>query len=215
MFRACSFFFGLLAGVLLVALLTLVAVRFLASMLVVAHEPVRADAIVALAGDGDGSRLRAALRLYEQGLAPTLVHVNALRVNKASVLQKLCRECKLVEEKIVFLEGSADTRTDAQISLKYCQENNLRKILVVTSPYHTRRTQFIFNDIYEGSGIESIVISSDAYENFVPPDGRWWTDRKTLEFIWLEFGKILYWELTPFMEFQGDGTKLNNSEVAR
>jgi len=39
--------------------------------------------------------------------------------------------------------------------------------------------------------------------------------RRTLETVWLEFGKILYWELTPFMEFQGEGERLKDSEIAR
>jgi hypothetical protein len=48
------------------------------------------------------------------------------------------------------------------------------------------------------------VISSGDYGKFIPPNDRWWADRRTLETVWIEFGKILYWELTPFMEFQGE-----------
>ena len=63
--------------------------------------------------------------------------------------------------------------------------------------------------------LEVTVISSGDYDNLTPPDGRCWADRKTLETVWLELGKILYWELTPFMEFQGEGARLKESEIAR
>lgn len=205
-------------------LLLATGIRFLPQLLVVGNEPTPADAIVALSGDGDGSRLRAATRLYDQGLAPLLVHVNGQKMTKATV-QKLCPDCKLEEKQVVFLEGSTDTRTDAELSLQYCRANNLRTLLVVTSPYHSRRTRFIFNDIFDDAGtggwglgtgpLEVTVISSNDYGNLIPPAGRWWLDRKTLEFVWLEFGKSLYWELTPFMEFQGEGTRLKESELAR
>lgn len=71
------------------------------------------------------------------------------------------------------------------------------------SPYHSRRAQLVFNDILAGSGISATVISSGDYGCLFPPDDLWWRDRLTLKTVWLEFGKILYWELTPYLEFQG------------
>ena len=143
-------------------------------------------------------------------LAPHLILVVAKNKDWEAVIKKSCPDCKLEGRGAILLEGSTDTRTDAEISLKYCRANNLSKILVVTSPYHTRRTQFIFNDIAENLNVT--VLSSGDYGKLVPPNDRWWTDRRTLETVWLEFGKILYWELTPFMEFQGEGTRLKESE---
>ncbi len=102
----------------------------------------------------------------------------------------------------VFLDGSTDTRTDAQLTLAYSLKNNLQTLLVVTSPYHSRRSQFVFNDILAGSGITATVISSGDYGRLLTPNEDWWRDRETLETVWLEFGKILFWELTPFMEFE-------------
>lgn len=87
--------------------------------------------------------------------------------------------------------------------LQYCRENGLKQIIVITSPYHTRRSQFIFNDFFAGSGIHPIIISSGDYTDYISPDGPWWRDRPTIEVVWLELGKILYWELTPFLEFKG------------
>jgi uncharacterized SAM-binding protein YcdF (DUF218 family) len=117
------------------------------------------------------------------------------------VERRFCPDCRLQERELVYLEGSVDTRTDAQLSLAHCREEGLRKVLVVTSPYHSRRSRFVFDDIFAGSGIEPVVMSSGGYGRLVPPDGAWWRDRLTLETVWLEFGKILFWELTPYMEW--------------
>lgn len=94
------------------------------------------------------------------------------------------------------------TRADRGLGPARAQRG-VSSLLVVTSPYHSRRAQLVFNDILAGSGISATVISSGDYGCLFPPDDLWWRDRLTLKTVWLEFGKILYWELTPYLEFQG------------
>lgn len=201
MSRTLWFVTGMISGVALVGLGILLQLVFLADFIVVDNQPQNADAIVILGGEG--TRLRPGIALFEQGLAPRLVLTGSKKSNWLRAAQTVCPECRLEERPAVFLENSTDTHSDAQLTLKYCRENGLSRILVVTSPFHTRRTQFIFNDVYAGSGIDPIVLSSNDYGKLIPPDGPWWRHRPTIEALWLEFGKILYWELTPFMEFQG------------
>lgn len=194
--------FGLLCATLLVAL---VIVR-LPQVVSVDNLPAAADAIVVLGGDSDGSRLCKGLKLHDEQLAPRLVLVSGSRQGWATVAKRHCPEAGLEKSGAIFLDGSTDTRTDAQMTLAYCRENKLRQTLVVTSPYHSRRAQLVFNDIFAGSGIGVTVISSGGYGALQPPTaGAWWRHRATLETVWLEFGKILYWELTPYLEFQGQG----------
>lgn len=199
------FLAGIFVGIFPLILLLGFMVCFLPDFLVVGHVPKPADAIVVLGGDDDGGRLHSAMKLYDEGVAKILLLTSGNRKNWELVANRSCSGCTLEGRTVVILEKSTDTRTDAEFTLRHCFINQIRKILVVTSPYHTRRAQFVFNDIYEGSGIEVSVLSSGEYGKLIPPSGRWWSDRKTLEVIWLELGKILYWELTPFMEFQGAG----------
>jgi uncharacterized SAM-binding protein YcdF (DUF218 family) len=202
MSRIRPFLGGLISGVLGSALLLLLAVWCLPHLLVVDNDPTPADAIVILGGNI--TRLQPGLRLYDQGLAPRLLLTGNKKANWLQAAQKACPDCRLTERPAVFLENSTDTHSDARLSLRYCRDNNLRSILVVTSPYHTRRTQLVFSDIFAGSGIEPLVISSNNYDKLFPPDAPWWRDRPTIEAVWLEFGKILYWELTPYMAFRGN-----------
>ncbi|TLM64502.1 MAG: YdcF family protein [Deltaproteobacteria bacterium] len=211
-----QFLAGLLAGLLFAGVALALTARFLPHLLVVDDPPAAVDAIVVLGGDSDGSRLRTGLRLLDDKFAPQLVLVaNSGREGWERILKAFCPDCSFAGRPAMFLTGSTDTRTDAQLTLEHCRSAGLRSILVVTSPYHTRRTALVFADIFAGSGIVPQVVSSGSYGRLLPPDGRWWSDRRTVETVWLEFGKVLFWELTPFLEFQGDGARLKEGERGR
>lgn len=200
MYRVFWFFSGLLAGILLVVLSTILLLTFLVDYIVVTNNPQKSDAIVVLGGDPDGSRLKTGLRLYEQNFAQKVLLIGTQKKEWVAIRNRYCQSCDIETDYMVILEGSVDTRTDAKIALNYCRANNYHRVIVVTSPYHTRRAQLVFNDIFEKSRIDVVVVPSKLHEK---PD-HWWRNRLILETVWLEFGKILYWELTPFMEFQGD-----------
>jgi len=206
------FLFGTLCGLLLFILLGALTVRFVADFLVVDNEPTPADAIVVLGGESNGTRLLKGLQLHDNKIAPRLILVGRNRQSWDAEIRKLPAGQSLEGREVVYLEKSIDTRTDAQLTRDYARAHDLHTLLVVTSPYHTRRAQFVFNDIFEGADISGVVLSSGDYGNLVSPSGRWWLDRHTLETVWLEFGKSLYWELTPYMEFQREGGRLHESE---
>ena len=213
MIRLRQFITGALTGLLLAILLLVLLIRFLPNLIVTDHAPYTADAIIILGGDTDGSRLRKGLQLHDEQTTARLILVSG-GGSKAwhAIVKNHCPDCTLEGRGAVYLDGSIDTRTDAQLSLAYCWQNNLTSILVVTSPYHSRRAQFVFNDIADdlqergqapgGTSFLVTVISSGDYGALLPPEESWWRDRKTLETVWLEFGKILYWELTPYLEFE-------------
>lgn len=206
--RIVPFLSGLLVGGVVLAAAVLMLLFWLPRFLVVANQPVAAAAVIVLGGDSDGSRLRRGVELVDQGWAPRLILTSGKMQGWLHLAQKHCPDCRLPEREVVHLADSVDTRTEAQVSLDYCRRSGLRNVLVVTSPYHSRRTQFVFNDIYAGSGIEPVVVTSGSFGRLVPPDGSWWRDRLTMETVWLEFGKVLYWELTPFMEWAGSDEQM-------
>jgi uncharacterized SAM-binding protein YcdF (DUF218 family) len=199
-----QFWAGTLAGVLVALMACGLVIASLPRLMVVDRTPHPVDAIVVLSGSA--SRLGKGVELYEQQLAPRLILTASKNESWQPAARRLCPDCTLEKWGTIILGGSIDTRTDAQLTLEYCRENNLQTILVVTSPYHSRRSQFVFNDIFAGSGITASVVSTGDYGHLLAPDEAWWRDRTTLETVWLEFGKTLYWELTPFMDFRLKGT---------
>jgi uncharacterized SAM-binding protein YcdF (DUF218 family) len=64
----------------------------------------------------------------------------------------------------------------------------MRRAIVVTSSYHTRRTRRLFRKAFEGSGIEIRVypVQRDPWN----PEG-WWTREQDTETLVLEYIKLM------------------------
>jgi uncharacterized SAM-binding protein YcdF (DUF218 family) len=159
-----------------------------AKWLVIASRPQKADIAIVMGGGG-GSRLRQALNLYDQQLVHELLLVDFKESYWEHITRNLCPDCILADKKVTILSGSSTTMTDAQLSLKYCQENGVKKVLVVTDPYHTRRSALTFSWVFKESDIAVDVISSGDYGRYMRPEGNWWLDFATFKNVWLELGK--------------------------
>lgn len=192
--RITLFLSGVAAGLLLAIAVCCALMPCLAGYLVIATEPVAADAVIVLGGDSDGNRLREAIRLHDGRLVPRLILVNGKKDSWLYVIRKACPDCSLEGRDVVFLEGSVNTLTDLEISLAYCREQRFSKVLVVTSPYHTRRVSCMISDLSGQYAVDAITLSSGNFGKLVAPSGKWWQDSATLETVWLEFGKVLFWE---------------------
>jgi uncharacterized SAM-binding protein YcdF (DUF218 family) len=78
-----------------------------------------------------------------------------------------------------------NTRDEALAALPYCRLEGVRRLLVVTSPYHTRRALATFRHVFEGSGVEIGIEASTAH-SAARPD-RWWAtpyDRWYVRYEW-------------------------------
>jgi uncharacterized SAM-binding protein YcdF (DUF218 family) len=189
--RSCIpvFLAGVLAGALCtVAIATWLAFH-LADWLVVNGEAHPADVAVVLGG-GDGSRLRKALELYEQGMVHALVLVDKKESYWDDMLARQCPDCKTGGKPLTILTGSTSTRTDALLMHEHCDAKGIKSIVVVTDPYHTRRASLVFNRQFAGSGIEVTTVSSGDYRNRLSPAERWWSDAVTLQTVGMEAAKI-------------------------
>lgn len=185
------FGFGIFSGMLLSLCMIGSLLYFLPQWLVIKNVPTVAEAAIVLGGGG-GERLRRAKDLYDQHLVSELILIGEGRGEWDHIIRNFCPECVLTERNNTILVGSKNTSTDAALALENCRGKNYKNILVVTDPYHTRRAGLTFRRVFRGSGIRIAVVSSCDYGNLVSPDGPWWQDRRTLETVWLEFGKILY-----------------------
>jgi len=131
------------------------ATPFFKIFLIVDGPLQHADALVVMAGS-QAERLPAAADLFNKGMAPIILLANDGVFSEFSptynrnLYQVEWAEEELVElgvprEKIVKLPyyGSA-TMFDVLAAKKYLLESGLKKIIVVTSDYHTRRTSWTF-----------------------------------------------------------------------
>ncbi|MCI5144832.1 MAG: hypothetical protein D3923_04725 [Candidatus Electrothrix sp. AR3] len=166
-------------------------VRLGAHWLVLANKPLRADICVVLGGGG-GSRLRKAISVYNNGFADTLLLVGFKAENWNYITGHLCPDCTLDNKNVVVLNGSSNTMTDAELTLHYCLEQDIKTVLVITDPYHTRRASLIFMRIFQVSRMRVQVVSSGDYGKLFPPDADWWKDHTTRKTVWLEYIKSLF-----------------------
>jgi uncharacterized SAM-binding protein YcdF (DUF218 family) len=169
--------------------------------IVVEEEPIKSDAIVLLAGGL--SRPLCGADLYHKGYA-TVIYVGKVRPNDQTAnLEKigvcLVRQEELYKEILIkkkvperaiqiFGNGYISTVEEAE-SLKKALGGTVAKLLVVTSPYHTRRVKAIFEDVLPNR--ETRVVA-DPYDKFAR---KWWTDRKSAINVILETTKTLFYHL--------------------
>ena len=167
---------------------------------------VKADAMFVLGG----TRLERALEsvdLFKEGWAPIIV----LSPGRAEWVEHLVRargvrfpsDAELVRDAMVQLgiPAAAIVATDGYVD-NTAQEANLlralvesrgwRRVIVITSKYHTRRSGFAFRRGLEGTGAQAVIRAS-RYDLSDP--ARWWRSRADFRFVTSEWQKLIAYRL--------------------
>jgi uncharacterized SAM-binding protein YcdF (DUF218 family) len=162
----------------------------LGSFLVKAAPPQKADIIVVLAGDGFGHRILKAGELVKEGWAPVAL-VDGPNGNYGRF------ECDLAIPFAVeagypesyFLHGEFNghsTAEEARFVAEKLQSMGVKRVLVVTSNYHTRRAGKIFHRAMPGL---TVLMVAAPDENFKP--NGWWRNREARKTFVLEWEKTI------------------------
>ena len=166
----------------------------------------RADAIFVLAGTR-AERALEAIDLYKEGWAPRLILSPGRMEPAEEVLRargiRLPRETDALADALIRLgvpaeaimpiQGYVDnTSEEANLLRAMVQAHRWRRVIVVTSKYHTRRAGFAFRRGLENTGAEPIIRAS----RYDPSDpARWWRIRADVRFAGSEWIKLLYYRL--------------------
>jgi uncharacterized SAM-binding protein YcdF (DUF218 family) len=187
----------LLPGVLLLGALVVIGVFLraqilgaLGAYLVQAGPPQKADAALVLAGDSWGYRILTAAQLARDGFVPKVL-VSGPDGNYG------LHECDLAipfavkhgypESYFVHVEHSArSTVAEAKAVLPVIRQMGLKRIIVVTSNFHTRRAGRIFRRLAPDL---TIMVVAAPDKNFTA-DG-WWHDREGQKTFLVEWEKTL------------------------
>ena len=193
-FRRC------LLVAILFALVCLASIGVLAwsaaGLLNVPDTPVRSDAIVVLSGDA----LRAvhAADLYRQGLAPRVLLMVEARSRAQKKLDEIGvpfpRTETVYHDALVKLGVPAaaisiiggevpGTAAEAEAEALYAALPAGTRLLVVTSPYHLRRTRMIFTDRFPADQVRIVPTPYDPFP------ARWWTDQEAARNVLQELGQ--------------------------
>jgi len=200
--RLSSFIFQTLVFLAVLCIFLAGVGLFFAGEWLVLNEPLaKSDAIVLLSG-GMARPLYGA-DLYHSGYAPSIyvsrpkpgeqmLHVEKLGIhiprNEERYKEILLKKGVPEEAISFFSQGHISTVEEAE-SLKEALGGKPIKLLVVTSPYHTRRARAIFGDVLTNAEIRVVAT---PYETFDP---QWWTDKNSAIAVVLETVQTLYYHL--------------------
>jgi uncharacterized SAM-binding protein YcdF (DUF218 family) len=164
---------------------------------VVDEAPETSDVIVVLSGDNyDAERATRAASLFKSGMAPRVLATGRALRSYATTTDLMKRD--LVEHGVAadaivpFTHKADDTRDEAAAVSEFIASHGWKKILLVTSNYHTRRSQYIY---------EHALPSSDQLLTVAAPDSDydpnyWWRTRTGVKIFFHELGGYLValWE---------------------
>ena len=195
--KRCLLF--VLSAFIALATLGAVSLYFAARWLNNADAPQKADAIVLLSGDL--TRAFEAAQLYRDGYAPRVYISAAVRDPSLLLLDREGVAFPRLEDvtlQILLQKGvppeairwlakdMVSTATEAAAT-RAVVDRGERRILVITSPYHARRTGIIFRNALPGADVR--VVAS-RYEDF--PE-HWWREQLAARNVLLETAKLAFY----------------------
>lgn len=195
------FFAALLAVLYLVRVPLL---RLAGEFWIVDDAPETSDAIVVLSGDNfDAVRAARAAALYRASMAPKVVATGRSLRSYATTTELMKRD--LIDHgvpatAIVPLTHKGDDTREEAIAVSGCvAAHGWKKILLVTSNYHTRRSKYVYERTLP-AGTQLRVISAPDSE-YDPQS--WWRTREGLKIFFHEAGGYL----AALWEMRGSGVK--------
>ncbi len=172
--------------------------RPLGHFFVVSDPLEKSDAIIVLDGDYPlDERLLHAIQLWQQGYAPVVILSAKLAQWQTFEDYPTWRHAMKLKifpaDALLSAAHNADsTKGETAHLLKFVREHNFRKIIIVTSNYHTRRARGIFRKEWKGSGVD-VFISAAGSSKFHPEE--WWVHREDSKTFFYEFSKTIWYLL--------------------
>jgi uncharacterized SAM-binding protein YcdF (DUF218 family) len=177
-----------------------------ARFLIVRTPAAHADAIVMLSGAATfRERARHTAKLYNEGRAPRVILTNDNLQSGWSeseqrnpfyyerALNELHQAAVPPDKIEVLMDQILGTYHEACVVRSYCEQHQIRSIVVVTSGYHSRRALWTFRKVFSGSGIEVSMDPVDAGID-TPAATTWWLKSFGWEMVPKEYAKLgCYW----------------------
>lgn len=178
---------------------------FAAHVLIIKAEMSSADAIVVLSGSSTYiERANWAAKLYREGRAPLIVLTNDGLIGAwdsredrnpyyYEMTAKRLQQQGVPPDKIQLAPGFAlGTYEESVVVRDFATMRNLKRLLIVTSGYHSRRALWSMRRACEGSGIQ-VGIDSAPPGWQTPSPWLWWSRRWGWKVVGGEYLKMIYY----------------------
>ncbi|MBK8227025.1 MAG: YdcF family protein [Flavobacteriales bacterium] len=194
--------FLVLAAVLMALWLARVPLmRALGNWLIEEDPLAQADAIVVLGG-APIERAPVGSQLLRAGWAPRLLFTGGITDERlqlygiARTEAALGLDAALLDSaqrgQAVLLEVGTSTQEEAIAVRDFAVENSLRKVIVVTTEFHTRRAGKVFRKALAPAGVEVLVRAAPGKDYDA---ARWWESEAGMIMVNNECMKTLYYAL--------------------
>jgi uncharacterized SAM-binding protein YcdF (DUF218 family) len=174
--------------------------------LVLSHPLQTSDIIICLSG-GNVERGLAAAEAFQKGLAPRifitreespdgmdLLREKGVEYPETSTLLAGLLERLGVPRSAILMEDRevGSTFAEAQLVAELVKREHYRSVILITSPTHCRRAWLVFQKGVEDKDIR-ILMMPTPHSGFRPED--WWTKRRYVRAVILEYEKLIYYAL--------------------
>ena len=138
-----------------------------------------------------------AAELFRDGMAPLVVASGRLLRSYAGIAELVARDLETrgvpTAAIVRFPQRAGNTREEAQVLRDLVTSRGWKRVLVVTSNYHTRRARYIFRKVLPPQVALLMISARDADYD---PD-HWWETRQGRKLFFLEAAGYLaaVWEL--------------------
>ena len=179
---------------LLASFLGYLTLRAAGAYLIIADDLTPVDAIIIMGGGGEG-RMNEALELYSEKYARIIILTETgERIEDFDYLQSFDLRIQLLNNGVpsgnILITESEVTSTleEAHAVKQLLERRQLSTAIIVTDPFHTKRTSIIFRDVFSGQDIKLY---------FRPVTPSWYTSRTWFltadgwKFTILEYVKLL------------------------
>lgn len=183
--------------ILSIALLTLAIVlsppglQALGNFLVIRDPLIPVDAVIAVSGDG-AERTFTASALLQQGYAHWLIlsgsRGGAARGGATAAMLRMALGAGIPRDQILVDDQASSTYDNARNSAQLMRVHGLRRAILVTSPYHTRRAAWIFRPEFSRQGLKVRVYAAE--ESFFEVR-QWWMRDQDRGLVVREYEKML------------------------
>lgn len=151
----------------------------------------KADAIVVVSGGDTVTRTAEGISLWKDGYAPMLVMVGAAAdqgTSNAAVMRRQALAAGVPSSAILIEEKSTTTQENAEFLKPITDAAGIKRMILVTSPYHARRVKVTFQKTY---GKDYTFIVHPAIDSKWRRSS-WWHSADTTALTLDEFTKTFY-----------------------
>lgn len=149
---------------------------FLAKPLNISQAPEKADAIVVFGG-GVGEtgspgkstmeRARFSVELYNSGFSKNIIYSSGYtyRYNDAENMKLFAMSMGIPESSIILEKKANSTYENIKYTSQILRSKNMRKVLLVSSPYNMKRAKLVFNHIAKDISVVYVPVPNPEFYN--------------------------------------------------